>query len=187
MSHRSAGFVLDPQQLGAVLSCSWAYDAGTVQIACDHAARANGCIPGCRSSATETWCESPQRTDSQRFACAWGADSLSGMLTKHEAREESTPFAEVGNYNELILAPRHFRALLPSIVAAIFFYARSSRAHATEVRDAFVQEYQLLPRDVPLLELQGTEYEAQTSNGKHPWFVIDGPEPFRLAEGELYE
>ena len=75
--------------------------------------------------------------------------------------------------NELILATDRWLEAMPAAVEAVFYLAREpteSAEHAREVRDAFVGEFGLRRRELPLLRLN--------LDGAR----LSGTQPFELGE-----
>ena len=110
-------------------------------------------MPGCRGSSSEAFCE--ERGESFHGTCAWGPDALEPFARAHEEKLADDLEDAHGNYNELVLDPDALEAAYPAAIWAVFFFHEESRAHAAEVRDAYVAAYGIPRSDVPLLRLHG--------------------------------
>ena len=167
----AAGFVLSPYYNR--LSCSYAFDAGSMNRKC-HRLRSGvkarwDCVPGCwrfeNNGGGPLWCDNDASAQGE---CAFKPEATEAMLELQRALPTT---GGSSSYNEVIVDIDYLIKWLPHSIEAVFYTtgvtgcaspgtALMCKDFAMQARDNLMDQYKLSKDQVPLLVFDRSNWRA---------------------------
>lgn len=140
------GVVLNPNFTRIL--CIYGGDGGTRGKLCKPPGVTPSCIPGCKASAYDEWCEASQAGSSWCDGKAWRPEEIGHMLSLDEGSD---------TYNEAILDGFYWNAHLPHSIEALLTTPNNPVLRRMHMQ--FLRRYGLTETQVPLLTFNKADKE----------------------------
>ena len=132
------GFLLNPNHTRIL--CIYGGDGGTRGKLCRPPGVSDDCIPGCKASPFDQWCDGAQAGSSWCDGKAWRPNDLGQMLALDEGSD---------TYNEAILDGYYWNAQLPHSIEAVL--TSPNNPVLRRMHQQFLRRYGVTAEQIPLL------------------------------------